>query len=135
MRIVIFDYTEDEKGSLIYPDDKTLFKKTQLNNSGRVYGEYYGNDDSIEEYTPDPTPVRKTVYTREKFISMIPKAKIRAIKALAVTDDDVEFWLFNLNYLEEVDLNALPTWFEEGLMAMIDGGLFTEGQILAFIER
>ena len=93
-----------------------------------------GHGNIISE-TGEEEPQLKSVYTRNAFISMIPKPMIRQIKTLAETDDDVEFWLFNLQFITEIDMNDLPAWFGEGLDAMVAGGLLTQGQVDSFLER
>ena len=76
----------------------------------------------------------KTVYTRADFIAKLPKSKVRDIQAVTPTNDDINVWVFNLPMVDNIDLNDLPTWFTEGLEAMITEGIFTENQIKSFLE-
>jgi hypothetical protein len=85
--------------------------------------------------TGSPDPPRKSVYTKDEFIAKIPKAKIRAIKTAAETNDDINMWLFNLPMVNKIDLNTLPDWFTEGVDAMVTEGVITQNQADAFLER
>jgi len=51
MRNVKFEYKENELGGIDYPDDISLFRDTYVEN-GFVYGEYHGEDQTIEDRPP-----------------------------------------------------------------------------------
>ena len=76
----------------------------------------------------------KTVYPIDKFMEKIPKAKVRTIQAAAVTDDDINMWLFMLTMATIIDLNNTPAWFTSGLAAMVTESIFTQNQVDAFLE-
>ena len=61
MRIVSFNYETDAQGSIVYPDNISLFKNTELllgSTPLQVYGEYYGSDESIPTLVDPPAPDR-----------------------------------------------------------------------------
>ena len=139
MKFVIFPYEANENGGIVYPDDISKFGRTEVFKGPpkQVWGEYFG-DLALTEVDPstiNPEPVRKTVYDKARFISLIPDAKIREIQQAAETDDRVNAWVFRLqNHVGDIDLNDLPSWFTDGLAAMVDTGIFTQEVINAFLE-
>jgi len=81
-------------------------------------------------------PMPKSVYTKAEFISKIPKNKLKAIQAAMSTNDDINFWVFQMQMHQGlIDLNDLPPWFTEGIDAMVAEGIVTQVQADNFLER
>jgi len=79
--------------------------------------------------------IKKSVLTRSEFIDKIPAIKLRGILTLAETNDTVYKWAFNIKLMNEIDLNNLPTWFTEGITAMVTAELITQANANSFLER
>lgn len=138
MRYVIFDYIEDEKGSAIYPDDRKLFRDTDvimIDGVRRVIGRYNGAKELTEAQAPILQKLGpKTIYSKPAFVALIPKTAIRGMQTAALTNDDVNMLLFNLPMMDRIDLNTLPPWFVEGFSALVVEGVFTQEQIVNLLE-
>lgn len=85
--------------------------------------------------TPASLKIKKTVYSRTEFVSLLPKAKVRRIQTLALTNDNINVWLFNLKMSDKIDLNDLEAWFTDGISAMVTEEVFTQAQVDKFLER
>jgi len=104
------------------------------NLDGQKPGTGWGYDGDV--FTTPPPPAKlKSIYKKEQFIAMLPKSKIRAIQTAMGTNDDINVWVFNLPFLDKIDLNNLPNWFTEGVAGMVTESIITQGQADAFLEN
>ena len=129
MRVIFPVVKEEGSNKIILPDDRKYFRNGETVD-GNVIADYTG-ELNLTEYIE---PVLKTIYSSTDFIAKIPKGKIRNIQTAALTNDDINVWVFNLPMLTEIDLNYLPVWFTEGLDGMVTEGIFTQLQINNFLE-
>ena len=142
MRIVFFSYKENPLGSLIYPDEQHLFKKTKIipaSSPKVVYGEYYGTDISIQTLVDPPKPSKaRSKYTMAGFVDKIPRSIRQQIRAEEIAGTpEVLDWMFIVSLMTEIDLNNVPRGFEQGLddMAANVNISVNQNQIDIFLER
>jgi len=86
----------------------------------------YDIDGNLIETIMTEDVIIKSIYTRTEFFSKIDNSKIREIETIKETNDIINNWIFNLQYIDKIDLNNLEEWFIDGMNELVTEGILTE---------